>query len=253
MMLPRLIPTLLLEDQRLVKTVKFKKGSYIGDPINAIKLFNELEVDEIAILDIKATERKQINFSFLERIASECFVPLAYGGGISCIHEIRKIFAIGFEKVILNTQAYLNPELIAEAVSIFGSQSIVGSLDYRRNFRGSRRITINNGTKIIKIDPVEYALELQKRGCGELLLTSIDHEGSLSGMDFDFIDKVSNKLKIPVIAVGGARSLDDWSNAVKNHNASAVAAGSMFVYHGKTKGILINYPTRHEMMNKFNI
>lgn len=252
-MLPRLIPTLLLDEQRLVKTVKFKKGSYIGDPINAIKLFNELEVDEIAILDIKATQRKQISFSYLERLASECFVPLAYGGGISSIHDIRKIFAIGFEKVILNTQAYLTPELITEAASIFGSQSIVGSLDYKRNFRGAKRVTINNGTKIIKIDPVEYASELQKRGCGELLLTSIDHEGSLSGMDFNFIDEVSRKLKIPVVAVGGARSLDDWSNAIKNHNASAVAAGSMFVYHSKTRGILINYPTRNEMMNKFNI
>ena len=251
MILPRLIPTLLLDGQKLVKTVKFNNGKYIGDPVNAIKLFNDLEVDELAILDIRATQQKRVNYQYLRSLANECFVPLAYGGGIRDIDDIRRIFEIGFEKVILNSQAYSNPKIIEEAARTFGSQSIVGSIDYKKRLFGGRKVFINSGTMNTNTNPFDFAMDLQNRGCGELLVTSIDHEGSLSGMDFEFIRKVSNDLEIPVIANGGARNLDDWVHAIKSCGASAVAAGSMHVYHGRTRGILINYPTRREMKSKY--
>lgn len=248
---PRLIPTLLLQDHKIVKTRQFKKANYIGDPVNTVKLFNDLEVDEIAILDINATKKHTVDFQYLERLANESFVPMTYGGGVSTIEQIRRLFEIGFEKVLINTQALLNPTLIEQAVATFGSQSIVGSIDYRQAFLGKRRVVIRGGRESRKIDPAEYALRLQNLGCGELLLTSIDREGEFSGMDFNFIQQVCQSLDIPVIANGGCRSLDDYHRAVGQCSASAVAAGSMLVYQGQNRGILINYPSMDEMNEKF--
>ena len=248
---PRLIPTLLLQDRKIVKTRQFKNGKYIGDPINTVKLFNDLEVDEIAILDIQATRKGAIDFEYLKRLANECFVPMTYGGGVAKIEQIRRLFEIGFEKVLINTQALLNPSLIEEAVDLFGSQSIVGAVDYRKGFLGNRRVVIKSGSESRKLNPADHARQLQNLGCGELLLTCVDREGEFSGMDFDFIQEVCRSLEIPVIASGGCRSLDDYHHAVSRSCASAVAAGSMLVYQGQTRGILINYPSRKDMIKKF--
>ena len=252
-MIPRVIPTLLLDGNGLVKTISFKNKTYIGDPINTVRLFNDLEVDELTFLDINATKNKsKIRFELLKEIASECFMPLAYGGGITRIEDIQHLFKIGFEKVIINSASINNSELIVTASKLFGSQSIVASIDVKKNFWGKKQVFINSATKNTNIDPVVHALNLVKMGCGEILLTSVDNEGKMKGYDIELIKSVSTKLSIPVIASGGAGNFSDLKKAIFEGKASAVAAGSLFVYHGKTKGILINYPTQTQLNNIFN-
>ena len=252
-MIPRVIPTLLLDGNGLVKTICFKNKTYIGDPINTVRLFNDLEVDELTFLDINATKNKsKIRFELLKEIASECFMPLAYGGGITRIEDIQHLFKIGFEKVIINSALINNSELILTASKLFGSQSIVASIDVKKNFWGKKQVFINSATKNTNIDPVVHALNLVKMGCGEILLTSVDNEGKMKGYDIELIKSVSTKLSIPVIASGGAGDFSDFKKAIFEGKASAVAAGSLFVYHGKTKGILITFPTQTQLNNIFN-
>lgn len=251
-MLPRVIPTLLLDGQGLVKTISFKKRTYIGDPINAVRLFNDMEVDELAFFDINSTRKKQaIKFDFLKKISSECFMPLSYGGGVNKIEDIKKLFRIGFEKVIINTASIENPNLISEASKQFGMQSIVGSIDVKKNFFGKRKVCFRGATKMTKINPINHAIELVNLGCGELIVNSVNHEGKMQGYDLDLISEISSKVNVPVIASGGAGKTSDFYDAIFKGNASAVAAGSMFVYHGKTKGILINYPSQNELKKIF--
>jgi len=251
-MLPRLIPILLLDGQGLVKTISFKKRSYIGDPINAVKLFNDMEVDELAFFDINAARINQgIKFDYLKKITSECFMPLSYGGGVNNIEDIKKLFRIGFEKVIINSAAIEKPYLICEASKQFGSQSIVGCIDVKKNFFGRKKVCYRGATKMTKINPIDHAIELVNLGCGELILNSVDNDGKMKGYDLDMISEISSKVDVPVIASGGAGKTTDFYNAIFRANASAVAAGSMFVYHGKTKGILINYPSQKELKNIF--
>ena len=252
-MIPRLIPTLLLDGNGLVKTVSFKKKTYIGDPINTVRLFNDMEVDELTLLDINTAKNKEgINYTLLKDIASECFMPLAYGGGIKSLDDIGRMFEIGFEKVIINSATISNPKIIIEASKLFGAQSIVGSIDVKKNIWGKQQVVINGATKSIKTNPVEHAIRLKNMGCGELLLTSVDREGKMEGFDINLIQSVTSKVDIPVIASGGAGNLSDFQKAIYIGKASAVAAGSLFVYQSKTKGILINYPTQVEIKNIFN-
>jgi cyclase len=231
----------------LVKSVKFKNHKYIGDPINAVKIFNEKEVDEIVLMDISATAAGKIpNLVQIAEIASEAFMPLAYGGGITNIDQIKQIFFNGVEKVILNSSAFINPSLIERAARLFGSQSVVVSMDIKNAFLLGNRVFTNNGKLNTGLKPVEYAKLVQEAGAGEIIINSIDRDGTYTGFDLKLIKEVSNVLDIPLIALGGAASIADFKQAIHN-GASAIAAGSMFVYHGSNKAVLINYPSQSEL------
>ena len=244
----RIIPTLLLKNTGLVKTINFKRPTYIGDPINAVKIFNEKEVDEVIFLDItKTKEKKEPNFNLIKEIANECFIPFAYGGGLNSVDSIRKILKLGAEKVIINTAAFYTPNLISEAASIFGSQSIVVSIDYKKIWSGKKNVFVEAGKKNTKIDPVSYALRMEELGAGELYINSIDHEGKRCGYDIETIGAIASKVKIPVIASGGANDLDDIKNLLKKTQISAASAGSIFVFYGDMNGVLINYPNREKI------
>jgi len=243
----RVIPCLLLKGQGLVKTQKFKDPKYVGDPINAIKIFNDKEVDELVLLDIAASvEERGPNFKVIEEVASECFMPLGYGGGISSLEQIRTIFSLGVEKVIINSWAFDQPELVRAASDSFGSQSIVVSMDVKKNFFGKYEVHTRSASLNTKQDPVQYAREMEQRGAGEILLTSVDRDGLMVGYDLQLLSKVAGAVNIPVITCGGAGALFHFAEAVA-HGASALAAGSMFVFQGKHRAVLISYPDRAEL------
>jgi len=250
MLKTRIMPCLLVSDGRLVKTVKFKNPAYVGDPVNAIKIYNEKEVDELILLDITATmEGRKPNFAFLSEVANECFMPLAYGGGIRDLDYIKRIFSLGIEKVAINSYAVENPAFIEKAATIFGSQSILLSLDVKKNVFGKYGVYTRGGRKGTSLDPVAWAVEAERLGAGEILLNSIDQDGTMEGYDIKLIKKVTDAVHIPVIACGGAGKLSDFKAAVAEGGASAVAAGSMVVYQGKNKGVLINFPSRGDLKN----
>ena len=248
MLKTRVMPCLLLKDGRLVKTIKFKNPSYVGDPVNAIKIYNEKEVDELILLDITASiEGRRPPFELLPEITDECFMPLAYGGGIRDLEDMRKLFSLGIEKVAINSYAAENPRFVRKAADLFGSQSIVVSIDLKTSLLGKSALYIKSGTIKMQYDPVSYAVQMEEMGAGELLLNSIDRDGTMAGYDLDFIRKISDAVSIPVIACGGAGHISDFGKAVKEAGASAVAAGSMVVYQGKARGVLINFPTHGEL------
>ena len=248
-MISRVMPCLLLSDSRLVKTTKFKNPNYIGSPLNAVMIYNEKEVDELIFLDITATsENKPIPYKIIEEIASECFMPFAYGGGIRTLEEIKKIFALGAEKVIINSYAVENPEFIKKASDMFGSQSIVISIDIKKTLIGKYKICTRSGRHCVNIDPAKFALHMEKMGAGEILLNSVDRDGTMKGFDLDIIKKVSEAISIPLIACGGAGEYNDLGQAI-HAGASAVAAGSLFVYQGKNRAVLINFPSREELID----
>lgn len=247
MMRHRIIPTLLLNNGGLYKTRKFKDPIYIGDPVNTLKIFNTKEVDEIVLLDIGLSRsKKQPNLDLLSNLASECFMPLSYGGGIDNIAVVKNILSIGIEKVIINSAAYRLPEFITSLSDKFGSSTIVGSIDVRTSIFGGKRVYIDGGTKKIPYSPVDWAIELERRGVGELLINSIDKDGMQSGYDSELIAQVSKSVSVPVIASGGAGSIKDIHDVVKLAGASAAAAGSIFVFQGKHRAVLIKYPTEEE-------
>ena len=247
MLKPRVIPVLLLQNDGLVKTTKFKDPKYVGDPINAIKIFNDKEVDELVFLDIEASKGKRsIDYELISNIASECFMPLCYGGGIKDIESIRKILQLGVEKIAINSYAFENPNLIEEAALLFGTSTIVISIDVKKNIFGKYEIWTNGGTKKIKTGLNEAILNMEQLGAGEILINSIDKDGTMLGYDCKLIEQVSKLVSIPVVAAGGAGKILDFKNAI-NSGASAVAAGSMFVFHGKHKAVLITYPSRKEI------
>jgi imidazole glycerol-phosphate synthase subunit HisF len=247
MIISRVIPCLLLRNNGLVKTVKFKNSTYIGDPINAVKIFNEKEVDELIFLDIDASvEKKQPPFNLLRNIAGECFMPLCYGGGISNINQISEILKCGVEKVSINTCAVKNPEFIKEAADIFGSSTIVVAIDVRKSFLGKYQIYLNGGKINTGKDPLEFVKLVEQMGAGEVFLNSIDKDGTMMGYDLDLIKKISASVKIPVIACGGAGTVDHMHAAIQN-GAAAVSAGSFFVFHGKRRAVLISYPNVNEI------
>lgn len=239
----RVIPCLLLKNHGLVKTVRFKEAKYVGDPVNAVKIFNEKEVDELSLLDITATiEMRKPNFTLIRDIASECFMPFSYGGGIRSIEDIREIIGPGAEKVIVNSYAVENPDFISKASRLFGSQSIVVSIDVKKGSSNRYEIYTYSGTKNTVVDPISFAVKMAKLGAGEIFLSSIDRDGTQQGYDLDVIRRMTGALDIPVIACGGAGSLEDFADAVHKAGASAVAAGSFFVFHGKHRAVLISYP-----------
>ncbi|MHA4808304.1 AglZ/HisF2 family acetamidino modification protein [Flavitalea flava] len=246
----RVIPALLIQKGGLVKSVKFKDYKYVGDPINAVKIFNDKEVDEIVILDISATlEKRPPNLGQIKEIASEAFMPLGYGGGITKLEEIRELIAAGVEKVVLNTTAFTNPRLISEGARYVGSQSIVVSIDVKKNIWGKYKVYVQNGTKNTNLDPAVYARQMEEAGAGEIFLNSIERDGTFSGYDLDLVSLVSTGVGIPVVAIGGASSVSDFAEALKC-GASAVSAGSMFVFQGPHRAVLISYPTQRELAEK---
>ena len=253
MLRTRVIPVLLLKERNLVKGHKFKNHKYVGDPINTVKIFNEKEVDELVFLDISATnENRGPDFNLLADIASEAFMPFAYGGGVKTVKQVEQLFSIGVEKVIINTAAFLDSNMVKEAVKVAGSQSVVVSMDVKMSLFGSYEVYINNGKTKTKLDPVSYAKQIQYYGVGELIVCSIDREGTGKGYDIKLLEIVSNAVDIPVIGLGGAGCLQDFADAKNQTVVSGLAASDFFVFHGKHKAVLITYPQYSELEKLFN-
>jgi imidazole glycerol-phosphate synthase subunit HisF len=252
MLTVRAIPCLLLTKRKLVKTVKFKNPAYIGDPINAIKIYNEKEVDELMVLDITASaEGREPDFAMIAELTGECFMPLAYGGGVSKMEHLYRLFKMGIEKVSLNSHAAQQPGFLTHAAAEFGRQSLIFSMDVRKGFLGRYDCFIRGGSQSVGKNPVELAKSAEDAGAGEILLTSIDRDGTWEGYDIDLIRMVTDSVSIPVIASGGAGTLDHFGAAVHQGGASAVAAGSMVVYQKKGMGVLINFPKREALTTIF--
>jgi cyclase len=251
MLKSRVIPVLLLRNGGLVKGQRFKDHVYIGDPINAVKIFNEKEVDELVFLDIAATSQgADPDFDLLADVSSQAFMPISYGGGITSPGMVEKLLKLGTEKAVINTSAFDDLDLIRDSSSIAGSQSIVVSIDVHRNMFGRYHVRTQNGRKKTKLNPVDYAKAVEEAGAGEIILCSINNEGMGIGYDLDLVNSVSAAVDIPVVASGGAGTLQHFKSAVAN-GASAVAAGSMFCFHGKHRAVLITYPTYQELENLF--
>jgi cyclase len=245
----RVIPALLLRDNGLVKTVKFKDPKYVGDPVNAIRIFNEKEVDELMLIDIYASRKNvEPNYAMIEHVAGECFMPLAYGGGIRTIEQARRIFALGVEKICLQTSALDNPRLINEVADQYGSQSIVVSIDVKRSWLGKPQIYRSSAEKTIDGSWIDTLRSAVNAGAGEVLLGAVDKDGTLSGPDLHLIREASASISVPMIALGGISSLIDIKDAV-DAGASAVAVGSFFVFHGPHRAVLITYPEYNVLEN----
>jgi len=255
MLQKRIIPCLLLRNGLLVKTIQFDNPRHIGEPIYAIKIFNDYEVDELAIMDIMASRPESIRpspprsipFELISKISDESCMPVSYGGRVRSIPDIQQLFKAGVEKVCINTAAVENPRFIKDAAREFGSQSIVVSIDVKQYNNGNYQVFINGGTRLTSLDPAHHAIQMQQVGAGEILLNSIDRDGMMGGYDIPLIKSVTSAVSIPVIALGGAGKTSDFTRALSEGGASAAAAGSMFVYFGRKKGILINYPSREEI------
>ncbi len=243
MLRTRVIPALLLRDESLVKTVRFGKFTYVGDPCNTVRIFNELEVDELIFLDITASrEGRAPNLKVLGDIANECFMPLGYGGGIRSLDYAKAVFDIGFEKVAVNSYAVDNPSLITEIASHYGSQAVIASIDVKEGLFGGWSVRTRGGKQNTHREPAEWAREVERLGAGEILLTSIDREGTWEGFDLEVVRRVTDTVSIPVIAHGGAGTVEHIGRVVKEANASAVALGSMVVFQKKGMGVLVNFP-----------
>lgn len=249
---PRVIPCLLLMNGGLVKTKKFKEPAYIGDPVNAIKIFNEKGADELMFLDISATvNNAPPRLDLIEEIASECFMPVCYGGGIRDVAVMKEIFKVGIEKVSISSYAIENPDFIREAADIFGSQSIVVSIDVKKGLFGKYEVLTHNAKKKTGYDPLSYAIKAEKMGAGELLINSVDRDGTMSGYDIELLKKISANVGIPVVACGGAGKLSDIEDVIEGSEVSSAAAGSMFVFQGKHRAVLISYPQESELKTLF--
>ncbi|HAM99675.1 MAG TPA: imidazole glycerol phosphate synthase subunit HisF [Marinilabiliales bacterium] len=245
---PRVIPVLLLKNQGLVKTIGFAKPRYIGDPINAVRIFNDLKADELVFLDILATkERRLISLEFVKNVGEEANMPFAVGGGIRSISDIRKIVGAGAEKVVINSYAAENPQFIAEASNAFGSSTIVVCIDVKKKTFGKVQTWTMNGSKQTGYSPLDFALMMEDKGAGEIILQSIEKDGTMNGYDIELISNITTKLTIPVVALGGAGTIDDLKQAFFKGKANGLAAGSLFVYHGPKRGVLINYPEKREL------
>ena len=256
MLNPRIIPCLLVQNKGLVKTVKFSSPKYVGDPLNAVKIFNEKSVDELIVLDITATiEKKEPDYKMIANLAMECRMPLCYGGGIKSKGQALKIFELGIEKVAISSSAIDNPKLISEIANIVGNQSIVVVIDVKKKRFGSNyEIYTNNGKKKSSMSPTDFVKSAEEFGCGEIIINSIDNDGTMNGYDTKIIDKIRNEISIPLTVLGGAGTLDDVGEIINNYGIIGVAAGSLFVFKGKYKAVLINYPNSLEkelLLNKY--
>jgi len=250
MLIPRITPCLLIQNGRLVKTRRFTDAKYVGDPINAVRIFNEKEVDELIVLDISATvEQLEPNYNLIAKLANECRMPLAYGGGVTTHEQIERIIGLGVEKVSISASAVSASALISVAAERIGCQSIVVVIDVKKTgvFRRYEVVT-HNGTRRTGLDPINFAQELQNLGAGEIILNSVDLDGEMKGYDLELISKVAKNIRVPVTALGGAGSLDDVASLWETQGMIAAAAGSLFVFKGKYKAVLINYPNEREKL-----
>ena len=241
---PRVVPCLLLQGDALVKTTRFARPVYVGDPLNVLSIFSAFEADEILLLDVGATpERRRPPFDLLAKLAQECLVPTTYGGGLTSLDDIRRIIDIGYERVVLNTALDTHPSVVSEAARVFGSQAVVASIDAIRLPTGGYDVRVEGGTRGIGMDPAKHASRAQELGVGEILITSIDRDGTMEGYDLDLIRSVADAVTVPVVACGGAGTSDHLVDAFRG-GAAAVAAGSMWVFQGKNRGVLIHFPRR---------
>lgn len=244
---PRVIPCLLLSDGMLVKTVRFNAKQYVGDPVNVLSIFSALEADELVLLDIDASRAHRAPpFDLLARVADQCLMPVTYGGGLAALDDVRRVLSLGFEKVVINTAVETAPNLIRETADLFGSQAVVASIDARLVGSQSYEVAIEGGSRPIGVDPAERSRYVEALGAGEILLTSIDRDGTMEGYDLELIRQVTRAVGIPVIACGGAGSRSDLAEPVRLAGASAAAAGSIWVFQGRNRSVLINYPSRQD-------
>jgi imidazole glycerol-phosphate synthase subunit HisF len=245
---PRLIPVLLLRDKGLVKSKKFSSHQYIGDPINAVRIFNDLKADELVFLDILASrEKRLISLNFIRDVGREACMPFAVGGGISTLEDIRAIIQTGAEKVVINTHAAQRPDFIQEAADSFGSSTIVVCMDVKRNWSGKLQTWIRNGSRATGTDPVEFAMMMEEKGAGEIIVQSIEKDGMMTGYDMSLMRSIVEAVTIPVVALGGAGNLDHLRQLYREAGPNGLAAGSLFVYKGVHKGVLINYPEKKDL------
>ena len=245
---PRIIPVLLLKGKGLVKSIQFKNHQYLGDPINAVKIFNDLKADELVFLDISASiEKRLISLDFVKKVGEEANMPFAVGGGIKSLNDIQSIIASGAEKVIIGSYAVENPKFINEASENFGSSTVTVCIDVKKTIIRGERVWTLNGTKLSKYNPEEFAELMQDNGAGEILIQSISNDGKMEGYAIHLIKRISRKVKIPVVALGGAGNFKHLREAYKDGYANGLAAGSLFVYQNKMRGVLINYPEKQEL------
>jgi len=240
-----------VHNKGLVKTVKFKDPKYVGDPINAVKIFNEKEVDELIVVDIDASiQGRAPDYKMIENLATECRMPLCYGGGIKTVDQAQHIFSLGVEKIAISSAAIENPALVTKMAERVGNQSVVVVMDVKKKlFSNKYEIYIHNGTKSTGKDPVEFAAEMERMGAGEIVINSIDNDGVMKGYDLSLIQKIRDVINIPLTVLGGAGSLDDIGELIKQHGIIGAAAGSLFVFKGKYRAVLISYPTPVEKSN----
>jgi cyclase len=247
MLRPRIIPCLLVHNKGLVKTVKFKDSKYVGDPLNAVRIFNEKEVDELTVLDIDATsEGREPDYRMIENLAAECRMPLCYGGGIRTAEQAQRIFALGVEKVAVSAAAVEDPGLVSRMAARVGRQSVVVVLDVKKKFLGGYEVFTHNGRKNVHKEPAAFAAEMEKLGAGEIVVNSIDNDGMMKGYDLGLVDRMREAVSVPLTVLGGAGSLDDIGELVRRHGIIGAAAGSLFVFKGIYKAVLINYPNPRE-------
>lgn len=240
---PRVIPCLLLRGNGLVKTRRFRDPVYVGDPVNAVRIFSEKEADEIVVLDIDASrEGREPNYELVAEIAGEAFMPVAYGGGVRTLGQMRRLIRSGVEKVVVNSAAVESTSVLSEGAAVFGSQAIVAGIDVKRTLLGGYRVVAKSSTVEARVGLDEHLARLVAAGAGEIFLNSVDRDGMMGGYDLDLIRKVALRVTVPVVACGGAGKLEHLSEAIRDGGASAVAAGSLFVFHGKHRAVLINYP-----------
>ena len=253
MLRPRIIPCLLVKNKGLVKTVKFKDGKYLGDPINAVRIFNEKEADELMVIDIDATyNNSEPDYKMIENLASECRMPLCYGGGIKTLEQAQRIFSLGVEKIAVSSAAIQNPSIVSDIASKVGSQSVVVVLDVKKKMFGGYDMYTHNGKKSININPIDFAIKMEQEGAGEIVINSIDNDGVMKGYDLDLIDKVRNSISLPLTVLGGAGDLEDIGRLIQKYGIIGAAAGSLFVFKGKYKAVLINYPNWEEKARLIN-
>ena len=245
---PRVIPVLLLKERILVKTTAFSAPQYIGDPINAVRIFNDSKADELVFLDISATaQNRLISLDFVREVGEEANMPFAVGGGIRTLDHIREVIAAGAEKVIIGTAAADNPDFVRQASEAFGASTIVVCMDVNKNWLGRQQVWVRNASKATGIPPIDFAKKMEEMGAGELIIQSVSRDGTMKGYDIELTKAVADAISIPVVALGGAGSLTHLAQGYREGHANGLAAGSMFVYQGTRKGVLINYPERAEM------
>ena len=254
MLRPRIIPSLLYHNKGLVKTVNFKSPKYVGDPINAVRIFNEKEVDELAFFDIDATAlNKEPDYKLIEKLANQSRMPLCYGGGVKTVEQAQKIFGLGIEKIALSSAVIHNPQLVTQIADRVGSQSVIVVLDIKKKLLAGYEIYTHNAKKSTGINPIKFAKELEVLGAGEIIINSIDQDGVMKGYDLNLIDKIAETISIPLTVLGGAGSLTDIEKVIEKHGVIGVAAGSLFVFKGPYKAVLLNYPTLSEKNILFKI